>query len=244
MLDRLKGWLRPLRPVLLPVWRRIRPTIDRASRLPSPSTVVAARKARERRRAEADRGEIRPITKAEFDWVARRYPYYRNRWAYTSAAGREAADLISRHHLRTAIELGAHIRPLIVGADAMVLAPSVDRDLEGRVVVQDARRTPWAIPDGAYDLFVGPAGVRAPRRPPGRGVSGGLPRGPSRRHLAPDRLGDGRPDQLPPRDHPRAGARLVCSTRPDPGIRRQRGSAAAGSLRLRGSRPRAGVIGW
>jgi len=155
MLDRLKDWLRPLRPVLLPIWRRIRPSIDRASRVPSPAAVVAARKAGERRRAEADRGEIRPITKAEFDWVARRYPYYRNRWAYTSAAAREAADLISRHHLRTAIELGAHIRPLIVGADAMVLAPSADLDLEGKVVVQDARQTPWAVPDGAYDLFVG-----------------------------------------------------------------------------------------
>jgi hypothetical protein len=154
MLDRLKGWLRPIRPVLLPIWRRIRPAIDRVSRVPSPSAVVAARKAREQRRMEADRGEIRPITKAEFDWVARHYPYYRNRWAYTSAAGREAADLISRNHLRTAIELGAHIRPLIVGADAMVLSPSDDLDLEGKVVVQDARRTPWAVPDRAYDLFV------------------------------------------------------------------------------------------
>jgi len=155
MLSRLKRWLRPLRPVLLPMWRPIRPYVDQFSRMPSPFAAAAERTARDRRRAEADLGQIRPITKAEFDRVARRYPYYRGRWPYTSAAGREAADLISRHHLRTAIELGAHIRPLIVGADAMVLSPSDDLDLEGKVVIQDARRTPWALPDGAYDLFVG-----------------------------------------------------------------------------------------
>ncbi len=154
MLRRLKRWLRPIRHVLMPIWRPIRPYVQRSSRAPSRRSALAARIAPFRRRIEAGLGRIRPITKAEFDEVVKRYPYYRGRWPYMSVAAREAADLISRHRLRTALELGPHLRPLIVGADAMVLAPGEDLDAEGRVIVHDARETPWTVPDGAYDLFV------------------------------------------------------------------------------------------
>jgi hypothetical protein len=154
MLRRLKRWLGPLRPVLLPIWRPIRPHIQRSSKLPTRRAVVAGRIATCRRWVEARLGRIRPITKAEFDLVAKRYPYYTGRWPYMSAAGREASALIARHHLRTALELGPHVRPLIVGADVMVLSPSEGLDVEGSIVVQDAREAPWAVPDGAYDLFV------------------------------------------------------------------------------------------
>lgn len=154
MLRRLKLWLRPLRPVLLPIWRPIRPYVQRSPRLPARRSVVIERMATYRRWVEDRLGRIRPITKAEFDAVVKRYPYYRGRWPYMSVAAREVADLISRYRLRTALELGPHLRPLIVGADAMVLSPTEDLDAEGSVIVQDARETPWAVPDGAYDLFV------------------------------------------------------------------------------------------
>jgi hypothetical protein len=152
---RLKRRLRPLRPVLLPIWRPLRP---RLLRLAQAADTVAERAGEwawaGRRWLDARRGRIRPITRAEFDAVARRFPYYRNRWPYMAAAGREAADLIDRHGLRTALELGPHVRPLIVGADVMVLSASEDLDAEGRSVVHDARERPWPIADGAYDLFV------------------------------------------------------------------------------------------
>lgn len=154
MLARLKRWLHPLRPVLLPIWRPIRPYVQRSSRLPSRRTVAARRIAADRRRMEARLGRIRPINESEFAVLIERYPYYRKRWQYTAAAGREASDLIARHHLRTALELGPHIRPLIVGADVMVLSRNEELDAEGAVIPHDARRVPWPVADHAYGLFV------------------------------------------------------------------------------------------
>jgi hypothetical protein len=152
MLRRLKRRLRPLRPVLLPFWRLGHTVLGWLSRA---WLGLAARLQARRRRLDVRQGRLRPITRAEFDTVARRFPYYRNRWTYMEAAGREAARLIARHRLSSALELGPHIRPLIVGADVMILEPNEDLDAEGAVIVQDARQTPWAVPDGAYDLFVG-----------------------------------------------------------------------------------------
>lgn len=151
MLRQLKRRLRPLRPVLAPIWRLARGIAGRLSRA---WIGLAERLRAGRRRLDARGGRLRPITQAEFDDVARRFPYYRNRWTYMEAAGREAAGLIERHGLRTALELGPHIRPLIVGADVMVLETNEDLDAEGAVHVQDARATPWPMADGAYDLFI------------------------------------------------------------------------------------------
>ena len=154
MLERLKRWLEPLRPVLLPIWRPVRPYIVRSSKLPSRRSAVTRPIGAARRRVEARLGRIRPVNEAEFADLAKRYPYYRNRWEYTAAAGREAADLIKRHRLRRALELGPHVRPLVVGADVMVLERSEELDAEGAVIVHDARMVPWPIADRGYDLFV------------------------------------------------------------------------------------------
>jgi hypothetical protein len=71
-----------------------------------------------------------------------------------SAAAAQAEDLIDRHELGSALELGPHIQPLIVGADVMVLKPSDPPTADAMVVVHDATRVPWPIADRRYDLFV------------------------------------------------------------------------------------------
>jgi len=67
-----------------------------------------------------------------------------------------AGDLIDTYRARTALELGAHLRPVIVGADVMDLDARSESTLEGagRVVVHDATRAPWPVADKHYDLFV------------------------------------------------------------------------------------------
>jgi hypothetical protein len=143
---RLKHAFRPIRPALLPIWHRVQRFVEPSTRW-QPFT-------------PADRGgasrPIRVLTQAEFDDVARRYRYYGPRGRYLSVAARIADDLIARKHLETALEVGPHLRPLIVGADVidrkvnddLVLEPSAKR------LVHDLRRVPWPIADGEYDLFV------------------------------------------------------------------------------------------
>jgi hypothetical protein len=95
------------------------------------------------------------MTLAEYASLEERFPYYRGRARYLSTAARLAADLIDRKRLRTALELGPHARPIVTGADVLELD---ERDVpEGarRLVVHDARVTPWPFSDHAYDLFVG-----------------------------------------------------------------------------------------
>ncbi len=97
---------------------------------------------------------IRPIDKAEFDQLAARAPYYRARWGYMSVVGALAEDLILRRELTTALELGAHLRPVIVGADVMALSHLDDLEAEGQEIIHDATVAPWPVADKAYDLFV------------------------------------------------------------------------------------------
>ena len=59
------------------------------------------------------------MTRAEFDELAGEHPYYRGRQRYFGAAAWVASDLIERFDLRTALELGPNVRPLISGADVM-----------------------------------------------------------------------------------------------------------------------------
>src|SRR5947208_2483 len=114
----------------MPIWRRVRPIVEpsgrgRPGRRPKPVVVPSyvtdvAPDDRASRQRLKDRGSpIRPIEQAEFEAMAERYPYYRGRWAYTSVATAIAADLIDRLGLSTAIELGPHLRPIIVGGDVM-----------------------------------------------------------------------------------------------------------------------------
>lgn len=81
-------------------------------------------------------------------------PYYRPRRVYLSAAGAAARELIDRRGLRTALELGPHLRPLIVGADVMDVVRNDALRAEGRRIVHDATSVPWPFDDKAYDLFV------------------------------------------------------------------------------------------
>lgn len=80
--------------------------------------------------------------------------YYRGRWEYTSRALGQAARLIRRDRLRTALEMGAPVQPVIVGADVMDIAARPQLDPSVRFVLHDATQTPWPFEDKAYDLFL------------------------------------------------------------------------------------------
>jgi hypothetical protein len=100
------------------------------------------------------RRPIRALRRFEFDALVRRSPYYKGRWTYLSAAGRIADELIRRDGLRTALELGPHLQPMIVGADAMDYRVHEGLRADGRVVIHDATAAPWPFGPKAYDLFV------------------------------------------------------------------------------------------
>ncbi len=139
--------------MLLPLWRRIRPFVNGTWRMrpvpgqqvvavgPSPVGITSER-------------PIRPINRDEFDAMARVFPYYKDRWGYTAVACGEVGALIDRHGLRTALELGPHLRSVVVGADVIDRKTPAGIEVEGRVIVHDARRFPWPIEDAHYDLFV------------------------------------------------------------------------------------------
>jgi Methyltransferase domain len=145
ILGGLKRLFRPVRPVVLPIWHRVQPIVDPSiawqAFTPPPAT---------------NAGPIRPVTKAEFDSVARRYPYYRARGRYLSVGARVAGELIAGHGLASALELGPHLRPVVVGAD--VVDRKADPDLvlatAATLIVHDVTSIPWPFADGAYDLFV------------------------------------------------------------------------------------------
>lgn len=97
---------------------------------------------------------IRPLTRREFDKMVEALPYYGGRWGYTSIALAQAVDLITRRDLRTALELGAPVRPVIVGADVMDYTARPELDASVSVTIHDARRFPWPYADRSYDLFI------------------------------------------------------------------------------------------
>jgi hypothetical protein len=97
---------------------------------------------------------IRPLWPHELVDLAVAEPYYKPRRVYLSAAGAVARELIDRRRLRTALELGPHLRSLIVGADVMDVVRNDRLHAEGRRIVHDATSVPWPIADKAYDLFV------------------------------------------------------------------------------------------
>jgi hypothetical protein len=153
--DRIKRVLGPLLPILRPVKRKASGFMDRwrSVRL---ALVKSGYALRAGARVVLDRASppIRALRKHEFDALVERAPYYRPRWAYISAAGRIADGLIAKYGLRTALELGPHLRPVIVGADAMDRHSVDDLQAEGKVTIHDATKTPWPFADKEYDLFV------------------------------------------------------------------------------------------
>jgi hypothetical protein len=97
---------------------------------------------------------IRPLRRYEIVDLGRRVRYYSARTGYMTVAAGVAGDLIDRHRLTSALELGPHLRPLIVGADVMDIASPKDLQSEGRVIIHNATRDPWPVDDRQYDLFV------------------------------------------------------------------------------------------
>ena len=145
LLVRAKHVLRPARSLLLPAWHRIQPIVEPSTAW-QPSTPPPG----------ATTGPVRPITKAEFDAVAREYPYYRARGRYLSAAARIAGELIAIDGATSALELGPFLRPVVVGADVIDRRADERLALEppARLVVHDVTQVPWPFADGQYDLFV------------------------------------------------------------------------------------------
>ena len=95
------------------------------------------------------------MSQKQFLRLSAKAPYYRNREAYMSAAAWAVADLIARYRLRTALELGPHMRPIVSGADVMDLGAAPGLISAARIILHDASVVPWPIADRAYDLFVG-----------------------------------------------------------------------------------------
>jgi Methyltransferase domain len=149
-----KKVLRPLKPVLDPIWKPIRPMIEKPPPAAGEELRAQLQKTRGSKAVLPSDAPIRPITKPEFDDLAAREPYYKARWSYMSVVGALAEDLILRRKLTNALELGAHLRPVIVGADVMALSHRDDLDAEGQEVIHDATVAPWPVEDKAYDLFV------------------------------------------------------------------------------------------
>jgi hypothetical protein len=150
LIARLKRLLWPLRPVLHPIWRAIQPLVGRNEAVRAAANTPPAVL-----KVKHERGTIRPLTKREFTFIEANDSYYRGRWSYMSVAAQQASELIARHDLHTALELGPWGRPLIVGADAMDRIERPDLQTEGILVVHDATVAPWPVADKAYDLFVG-----------------------------------------------------------------------------------------
>lgn len=84
------------------------------------------------------------MTKPEFEAMVAKFPYYKNRWGYMSAALAQASDLIGRHGLQTALELGAPVLPIIVGADVMDKKARPELDPSGAVPPRQPAHRPAA----------------------------------------------------------------------------------------------------
>ena len=100
------------------------------------------------------RRPIRPLNALEIKALAARDPYYKGRDQYLNLASGIAADLIERGRLRSGLELGPNLRPLLYGADVIDVRKWPGLEAEGRVIIHDATVSPWPIPSRAYDLFV------------------------------------------------------------------------------------------
>jgi hypothetical protein len=151
--SRLRRLIRPLRPILLPIRGALRRAI--AGLHPFVEVTPASGGGKPINWAVARRiTPIRPIRHEEWERFAADLPYCRGRWGYTDVAGRIAAELIARDHLRTALELGPWRRPLIVGADIMDAVAHPDVECEGRIIIHSGAEVPWPVADNAYDLFV------------------------------------------------------------------------------------------
>lgn len=138
----LKGPLRHLQPVARPIYRRfLAPPVPL-----TPDQILASIDMRGR--------PIRPMLRSEFDEMAAEHPYYKARWRYTSVVLAEAARLIVRDDLRTALEVGAPVKPILTGAEVMDYRFREELDPSVRVTVHDATAVPWPFQDKQFGLFI------------------------------------------------------------------------------------------
>lgn len=148
ILARLKRILRPVRPILLPIWWLVQAA-------PPMVTGLVRRVIPRLDPLHVPRGiPIRPLREVDYLKMTVKFPYYQGRWGYTSRALAQAAELIRRRGLRTALEMGAPVRSVIVGADVMDVTARPVLDADVSIVVHDATISPWPVSDKAYDLFV------------------------------------------------------------------------------------------
>jgi SAM-dependent methyltransferase len=86
--------------------------------------------------------------------MVRAFPYYRGRWGYMSAALAQAGTLIRDHDVRTALELGAPVAPILTGAHVMDYKARPELDPTVPITIQDATVVPWPFADKQFDLFI------------------------------------------------------------------------------------------
>ena len=133
-----------MRPWLYPIWRWLQVTSGREE---STSEEVLAK-------MRLSHYPIHPIARADFDAMVKEFPYYRNRWGYMSTALLEAARLITTDDVRSALELGAPVRPILVGAQVMDKTKRPEYDDSIPATTHDATDFPWPFVDKAFDLFL------------------------------------------------------------------------------------------
>jgi SAM-dependent methyltransferase len=97
---------------------------------------------------------IRPIGRASFDKMVESFPYYRGRWRYMSVALAQAGRLIRDKDIVTALELGAPVRPILIGAHVMDYTARPELDATVPITIHDATVVPWPFADKAFDLFL------------------------------------------------------------------------------------------
>jgi hypothetical protein len=140
----LKGPLSPLRPVLRPIYRRL---LDSGGTGPTSASGILAS-------IDMTGRPVRPILKSEFDAMAAEDPYYKGRWRYTSVALAEAAKLIVRDDITTALEVGAPVKPILTGAHVMDYRLREELDPSVEITVHDATKVPWPFDEKQFGLFI------------------------------------------------------------------------------------------
>lgn len=86
-----------------------------------------------------------PISKTEYDQALAKHTYYKDRWPYYE----EAIDLAMKFNPTSVLELGCMTLPLFRNSVTMDVSQGCNPK-----ILHDATKTPWPIPDKAFDLFM------------------------------------------------------------------------------------------
>jgi hypothetical protein len=88
------------------------------------------------------------LTKAEFRALEAKDRYWQDRWGYLSTA----IWWMGGGPTGAVLEIGPYKEPLLKTADVLDVRPYAGADRT--TYAWDARKTPWPIPDGRYDLII------------------------------------------------------------------------------------------